>query len=98
MTSTGVNQSGKPVETMDHLYTMDNLLKAIPGGDYIVSVLPSTEETKGLLQKEHIKGMKGSAVFVNIGRGDLINDEVLIKAWMPGDYLMPPLLYLIRNL
>ncbi|MCZ0873246.1 NAD(P)-dependent oxidoreductase [Peribacillus sp. AS_2] len=28
--------------------------------DYIVSVLPSTDETKGLLQKEHFKAMKES--------------------------------------
>ncbi|RRN67374.1 D-2-hydroxyacid dehydrogenase [Peribacillus simplex] len=80
MTTLGLNRSGKPVESIDRLYTLDNLLEAIPGADYIVSVLPSTDETKDLLQKEHFKAMKESAVFVNIGRGDLIDEEVLIEA------------------
>ncbi|WP_319951988.1 NAD(P)-dependent oxidoreductase [Peribacillus frigoritolerans] len=85
MKTIGVNRSGKPVESIDHLYDLDHLLVAIPGADYIVSVLPSTDETKGLLQKEHFKAMKESAVFVNIGRGDLINDEVLIDALDAGE-------------
>lgn len=85
MTTMGVNRSGKPVESIDHLYTLDNILEAVPDADYIVSVLPSTDETKGLLQKEHFKAMKETAVFVNIGRGDLINDEVLIEALEAGE-------------
>ncbi|MFY0779476.1 D-2-hydroxyacid dehydrogenase [Peribacillus simplex] len=85
MTTMGVNRSGKPVESIDHLYTLDNILEAVPEADYIVSVLPSTDETKGLLQKEHFKAMKETAVFVNIGRGDLINDEVLIEALEAGE-------------
>ncbi|MGG4264432.1 D-2-hydroxyacid dehydrogenase [Peribacillus simplex] len=85
MTTLGVNRSGKPVESIDRLYTLDNLLEAIPGADYIVSVLPSTDETKDLLQKEHYKAMKESAVFVNIGRGDLIDEGVLIEALEAGE-------------
>ncbi|MDM5219539.1 D-2-hydroxyacid dehydrogenase [Peribacillus sp. NJ11] len=85
MTTMGVNRSGKPVESIDHLYTLDNILEAVTDADYIVSVLPSTDETKGLLQKEHFKAMKETAVFVNIGRGDLINDEVLIEALEAGE-------------
>ncbi|MGE7186036.1 D-2-hydroxyacid dehydrogenase [Peribacillus sp. NPDC006672] len=85
MTTLGVNRSGKPVESIDRLYTLDNLLEAIPGADYIVSVLPSTDETKKLLQKEHFKAMKESAVFVNIGRGDLIDEEVLTEALEAGE-------------
>ncbi|MBD8136556.1 D-2-hydroxyacid dehydrogenase [Bacillus sp. CFBP 13597] len=85
MKTIGVNRSGKPVGSIDHLYDLDHLLEAIPGADYIVSVLPSTDETKGLLQKEHFKAMKESTVFVNIGRGDLIKDEVLIEALDAGE-------------
>ncbi|MDM5357191.1 D-2-hydroxyacid dehydrogenase [Peribacillus sp. ACCC06369] len=85
MTTMGVNRSGKPVDSIDRLYTLDNILEAVPEADYIVSVLPSTDETKGLLQKEHFKAMKETSVFVNIGRGDLINDEVLIEALEAGE-------------
>ncbi|MGE7767495.1 NAD(P)-dependent oxidoreductase [Peribacillus sp. NPDC096540] len=71
MTTIGVNRSGNPVQHIDRLYGV------LPEADYIASVLPSTIETQNLLQKEHFKAMKASAVFVNIGRGDLVYEEVL---------------------
>ncbi|AXN39608.1 hypothetical protein [Peribacillus butanolivorans] len=33
--------------------------------------------------------MKGSAVFVNIGRSDLVKEEVLIEFYKTGKLLMP---------
>ncbi|MFJ7830532.1 D-2-hydroxyacid dehydrogenase [Peribacillus sp. NPDC097284] len=79
MTTLGVNRSGKAVEHIDHLYALTELERALPKADYIVSVLPSTDETKDLLKKEHFKAMKRTAVFVNIGRGDLFKEDVLIE-------------------
>ncbi|MGE7604496.1 D-2-hydroxyacid dehydrogenase [Peribacillus sp. NPDC097675] len=79
MNTLGVNRSGKAVEHIDHLYALTEIGDALPKADYIVSVLPSTPETKDLLKKEHFKAMKSSAVFVNIGRGDLVKEEVLVE-------------------
>ncbi|WP_285768697.1 D-2-hydroxyacid dehydrogenase [Peribacillus sp. SI8-4] len=85
MTTLGMNRSGKPVECIDHMYTLDCLLDVMAKADYIVSVLPSTDETKHLLKKEHFKAMKDTAVFVNIGRGDLVEADVLHKALESGE-------------
>ncbi|WP_340372797.1 D-2-hydroxyacid dehydrogenase [Peribacillus sp. FSL E2-0218] len=85
MTTLGMNRSGKPVECIDRMYTLDCLLEVISRADYIVSVLPSTAETKHLLQMEHFIAMKDSAVFVNIGRGDLVKADVLQKALESGE-------------
>lgn len=74
MTTIGVNRSRNPV---DRLYGLFELVDVLPGAD--VSVLPSTIETQNLQQKKHFKAMKGSAIFVNIGRGDLVKEEVLIE-------------------
>lgn len=80
MTTLGVNRSGKMVEHIDRLYALTELVEALPEADYIISVLPSTNETKDLLQKEHFQAMKNTAVFMNIGRGDLVKEEVLVEA------------------
>lgn len=48
--------------------------------DYICNVLPSTEETKGLLDGEVLKYCKKKPVFMNIGRGNVIKEETIIKA------------------
>ena len=71
------------VEGID-VYTT-NLKEAIQGADYIVSVLPSTPETRGLLNGNTLdvaskcNGGK-SPVFINVGRGDVINENSLVTA------------------
>ncbi|MGI9351585.1 MAG: 2-hydroxyacid dehydrogenase [Rhizobiaceae bacterium] len=52
--------------------------------DYVVSILPSTNETIGLFHAERLAGMKAGAVFINAGRGDLIVDEDLVAALNAG--------------
>jgi len=79
MTVTGINRSGKGHEFADHTDTFANIGSWLPEADFIVSVLPSTDETRYLLQEEHFTLMKDSAVFINIGRGDLVKEEVLLK-------------------
>ena len=59
-------------------YTTD-LAQALEQGDYIVSVLPSTPHTRGLLSGDILASAKG-AVFLNVGRGDIISEEFLVKA------------------
>jgi phosphoglycerate dehydrogenase-like enzyme len=76
----GVNTSGKKAEFFDDMYTMDTLKPTLKQADYLISILPSTKETRYLLKKEHFSCMKESAVFINIGRGDLFEEEVLIEA------------------
>ncbi|KAG7342625.1 D-isomer specific 2-hydroxyacid dehydrogenase, NAD binding domain containing protein [Nitzschia inconspicua] len=66
------------------LYT-SNLTVALQQADYIVSVLPSTHETRGLLSLETIQvanrsnGGK-SPVLINVGRGDLISTDTVMQA------------------
>ncbi|GJQ67466.1 hypothetical protein Trydic_g8306 [Trypoxylus dichotomus] len=60
--------------------------------DYIVSVLPETEDTIGLLNNgvlEHCKDK--NAVFISVGRGSIINEQELIRAlknnWLQAAFL-----------
>ncbi|KAL7535583.1 hypothetical protein ACHAXR_006590 [Thalassiosira sp. AJA248-18] len=71
------------VEGIDHYTT--NLSEALQSADYIVSVLPSTPETRGLLNDGALlhasKGNGGKCpVFVNVGRGDVIGESSLLHA------------------
>lgn len=65
-------------------YTTD-LTKALQSGDYIVSVLPSTPQTRGLLSNDILEVSsieKGGLcpVFINVGRGDVIDEKSLVEA------------------
>jgi phosphoglycerate dehydrogenase-like enzyme len=65
-------------------FTM-HIAEALQVADYIVSVLPSTPETRGLLNNDAFlpasKHRGGKCpVFLNVGRGDVINEESLLNA------------------
>lgn len=59
----------------------NDLHAVLSQSDYIISILPSTAATKYLLNDENLPlcGEK-KPVLINIGRGDLIAEETVIKA------------------
>lgn len=65
---------------MDELHVMDELKELLPKADAVVSFLPSTDETKGLFNKELFQIMKAGSFFLNGGRGDLLCTEDLCDA------------------
>lgn len=76
----GCNRSGKKADYMDEMTTLDDLLDVLPMTDIVISILPSTQETHHLLKAEHFKAMKDSAIFMNFGRGDLVETDILKEA------------------
>ena len=86
MKTMAYGKSARIAEDIDGLdeYTQD-LETALQAGDYIVSVLPSTDETRGLLSNDTLapaaKANGGkSPVFLNVGRGDVICESSVISA------------------
>ncbi|WLR51278.1 D-2-hydroxyacid dehydrogenase [Bacillus tianshenii] len=79
MKTKGMNTSGRDVENVDEVFSVEQLSEVVKEADFIVSVLPSTEKTKRLLEEKHFKVMKEEAVFINIGRGDVVDENLLIK-------------------
>ncbi|WP_174732523.1 D-2-hydroxyacid dehydrogenase [Mesobacillus harenae] len=80
MKTIGVNRHGGKVDSSDLVVTLEDFEEALPEADFIVSVLPSTAETRYLLTEDHFQRMKKTAAFINIGRGDVVAEEVLISA------------------
>ncbi|CAF1155497.1 unnamed protein product [Didymodactylos carnosus] len=49
--------------------------------DYLISTLPSTSQTKNMLSGDVLSVCNGSnTVFINIGRGDIIDEQSLVNA------------------
>lgn len=57
--------------------SFEELLKQ---SDYVVSLVPLSEETKGIFNEKAFKLMKESAVFINAGRGQTMDEEALYNA------------------
>ncbi|EGA88769.1 D-3-phosphoglycerate dehydrogenase [Planococcus donghaensis MPA1U2] len=76
----GCNRSGAQAPNMNEMVSFEKILEKLPEADYVISVLPSTDETKHLLKEDHFQTMKDSAIFMNFGRGDLVADSILLNA------------------
>jgi phosphoglycerate dehydrogenase-like enzyme len=69
---------------VDHPFGAGQLQELMALSDYIVSVTPLTNETRGLIGKDEIARMKPSAVFINIGRGPVVDEAALTEALEAG--------------
>ncbi len=68
----------KEKEQYKHIYRRrDELIGALEKIDYIISTMPDTPETKSFINKELLSGAKNSAVFINVGRRNVINESDL---------------------
>jgi phosphoglycerate dehydrogenase-like enzyme len=52
--------------------------------DYIVCSAPSTVETRGMVSADAFDHLKEKAVFINLGRGPVVDEPALIKALQSG--------------
>lgn len=75
----GYSRSPKYIEGIDCRHGADALLPMLGECDYVASVLPSTPETRGLVNREFLASMKRGAVLINVGRGDLVIEKDLLK-------------------
>ncbi|XP_053390278.1 glyoxylate/hydroxypyruvate reductase A-like, partial [Mercenaria mercenaria] len=65
--------------------TTSELAEVLHDSDYVCNILPSTPETRGLLSGDmfsHCRPKK--SVFINMGRGDVIDEQSLVKAIREG--------------
>lgn len=74
----GVNTKGSIREYFDKCFSTSDLDEIFKLCDVVVASMPSTKETIGLVNKDKFELMKEGSVFINIGRGDLINQDDLI--------------------
>jgi phosphoglycerate dehydrogenase-like enzyme len=61
-----------------------DLDELLPRADSVVVTLPLTDETRGMFDRRRIALMKRGAIFVNIGRGPVVDEEALIDALRSG--------------
>jgi len=72
-----LNFPGK--EYIDEIHTLDQLDTILPRTDFLVNILPQTNETVNLFNYNKFRLMKSSSVFINIGRGSAVEEDDLIK-------------------
>ena len=77
----GVRRTKKAADPCyDGVYTHEELDSLLPKTDILLLALPATPETDKFLSRERIALLKESAIVVNVGRGNAIDQEALMEA------------------
>lgn len=76
----GFTRASETSTQVDMYYHGNNILKFAEGLDYLVSVLPRTEGTNKLVNEVLLHALPKHAIFVNVGRGNSVDEMALVKA------------------
>jgi len=76
----GYARTMKPIENVEVFAGPDQLAGFADGLDIVVSVLPLTPETTGLMNAEFFSHLAAGAFVINGGRGPQVNDDDLLAA------------------
>ncbi len=84
----GVKNTVEKVEHFDEIYSIKEMDRLLEQSDFVIILVPLTDETKGMIGEEQFKKMKQTAWFINVARGPVVKEEALIKAvkegWIAG--------------
>ena len=76
----GVKRTSGPVDHVEEVHAPDDMAAVFRRSDYIINLLPYTQETEMLIDQRFFDQMKPTACFINIGRGRTVNEGDLIEA------------------
>lgn len=80
MTVMGVNTTGHTIEGFSKIYPINELKEALQEANIVINTLPETKDTIHLLEREHFECMDHNCLFINVGRGTVVKEEILIEA------------------
>ena len=71
--------SSEPDPVLERSFTREQLNEMLSLSDYVLAATPLTPETQGMLGPSEFHFMKNSAVFINVGRGAVVDEPALIS-------------------
>jgi len=70
---------------VDKQYIAEELNDFLQEADYVVVILPVTEETANMINRDIFRHMKTNARLINICRGELVDEDALCDALKQGE-------------
>lgn len=84
MTVYGIARTRKKIDAVDYFHGPEDLFKVLPHVDYLIIAAPHTPQTHKMIGAEAFSSMKSTAFLINIGRGEIVDEEALIDALKTG--------------
>jgi len=80
MHSIGVTRTPRKVAGFDEVMPTDRLPEAAAKADYLINILPASEDNIGLFDAKVFGAMKPSAYYISAGRGQTVDEGALAEA------------------
>ena len=80
----GFTRESESCAAVDIYFHEPDILKFAEGLDYLVSVLPRTDDTNRIVDASLFDALPSHAVFINVGRGNAVDESALVTALNEG--------------
>lgn len=74
----GVSSSNRLPPGFDAVFGRDQLQQAASVADFLVLIVPLSEQTRNLIDESVLQAMKPSAFLINVARGGVLDEDALI--------------------
>jgi phosphoglycerate dehydrogenase-like enzyme len=74
----------KKHSSVDEMFGPTERHELLSRSDYVVLACPLTEETRGLIGKDEFSSMYNEAILINVSRGEVVDQRVLINKLQTG--------------
>ena len=81
----GIRRKPEECEFADEVLTMDRFEEFLPVTDFLVMALPNARDTDDVINKKVLQKLNNSAMLINVGRGNSINEQDLANALNSGE-------------
>lgn len=82
----GLNTSGRDQKYFDECYSITEIDELLIKSDVVVCTIPYTEKTHHLLDGRKLDLMKKESALINVSRGSIIDEEMLINKIKEGNF------------
>ncbi|HSO11069.1 MAG TPA: NAD(P)-dependent oxidoreductase, partial [Anaerolineales bacterium] len=76
----GYTKSSETSKQVNKYFHRNELLNFAKGLDYLVVVLPKTDDTNNIVNTEMLNALPPHAVIINVGRGNAVDGSALVDA------------------
>ena len=80
----GFTLSSESCADVDTYYHGPDILKFVKGLDYLICVLPKTQETNKIVDANLLSALPSHSIFINVGRGNAVDEPALVSALNEG--------------
>ena len=80
----GFTRSSESCADVDTYYHDPDILKFVKGLDYLICVLPKTQETNKIVDANLLSALPSHSIFINVGRGNAVDEPALVSALNEG--------------